>query len=62
MTMNVAKYTFATGYHDAIRIVQESAGRLLVTGPGGDDWDVPEVRPVSRSISAHPHPPPSGSR
>ena len=46
MTTNLAKYTFATGYHDAIRIVQECAGGLLVTGPGGDDWDAPEVRPV----------------
>ena len=46
MTTNLAKYTFATGYHDACRIVQECAGGLLVTGPGGDDWDAPEVRPV----------------
>jgi 4-hydroxybutyryl-CoA dehydratase / vinylacetyl-CoA-Delta-isomerase len=46
MTTNLAKYTFATGFHDAIRIVQECAGGLLVTGPGGDDWDAPEVRPV----------------
>jgi aromatic ring hydroxylase len=46
MTVNLAKYTFASGYHDALRIVQECAGGLLVTGPGGDDWDAPEVRPV----------------
>jgi len=46
MTTNLAKYTFATGFHDAIRIVQECAGGLLVTGPGGEDWDAPEVRPV----------------
>lgn len=46
MTTNLAKYTFATGYHDAIRIVQECAGGLLVTGPGGEDWDAPEIRPV----------------
>jgi 4-hydroxybutyryl-CoA dehydratase/vinylacetyl-CoA-Delta-isomerase len=46
MTTNLAKYTFANGFHDAIRIVQECAGGLLVTGPGGDDWDAPEVRPV----------------
>ena len=26
MTTNIAKYTFATGFHDAIRIVQECAG------------------------------------
>jgi len=46
MTVNLAKYTFATGFHNAVRIVQECAGGLLVTGPGGDDWDAPEVRPV----------------
>ncbi len=45
-TTNLAKYTFANGYHDAVRMVQECAGALLVTGPGGDDWDSPEVRPV----------------
>ena len=46
MTTNLAKYTFASGYHDALRIVQECAGGLLITGPGGEDWDAPEVRPV----------------
>jgi len=46
MTTNLAKYTFASRYHDALRMVQECAGGLLVTGPGGDDWDAPEVRPV----------------
>ncbi len=45
-TTNLAKYTFATGYHEAVRIVQECAGGLLVTGPGGEDWDSAEVRPV----------------
>jgi aromatic ring hydroxylase len=45
-TTNMAKYTFASGYHDAVRMVQECSGALLVTGPGGDDWDSPEVRPV----------------
>jgi aromatic ring hydroxylase len=45
-TTNIAKYTFATGFHDAVRSVQDCAGGLLVTGPGGDDWDNPEIRPV----------------
>ncbi len=45
-TTNIAKYTFATGFHDAVRAVQDCAGGLLVTGPGGDDWDNPEIRPV----------------
>ena len=45
-TTNIAKYTFATGYHEAVRSVQDCAGGLLVTGPGGDDWDNPEIRAV----------------
>src|SRR5262249_38940168 len=43
---NIAKYTFATGYHDAVRAGQACAGGLLVTGPGGDDGDSPEIRPI----------------
>jgi len=46
MTTNMAKYTFATNYHQALELVQDCAGGLLVTGPGGDDWDSDEVRPV----------------
>jgi aromatic ring hydroxylase len=46
LTTNMAKYTFATGYHEAIERVQDCAGGLLVTGPGGEDWDVPEIREV----------------
>lgn len=45
-TTNIAKYTFATGFHDAIRMVQDCAGGLLVTGPGGHDWENPEIRAV----------------
>ena len=30
----------------SIGTVQDCAGGLLVTGPGGDDWDNPEIRPV----------------
>jgi 4-hydroxybutyryl-CoA dehydratase/vinylacetyl-CoA-Delta-isomerase len=45
-TTNLAKLTFATGYHHAVRLVQDCAGGLLVTGPSGDDWDNPEVRAV----------------
>lgn len=45
-TTNIAKYTFATGYHEAVRSVQDCAGGLLVTGPGGEDWDNPEIRAV----------------
>ena len=35
--VNMAKYHFAHGYHDAIRHVQDIAGGSLVTGPGAED-------------------------
>ena len=34
---NVAKYHFAHNYHEAIQIVQDLAGGLLVTAPGSED-------------------------
>jgi aromatic ring hydroxylase len=46
LTTNLAKYTFATQYHQALEWVQDCAGGLLVTGPGQEDWDADEVRPV----------------
>jgi 4-hydroxybutyryl-CoA dehydratase/vinylacetyl-CoA-Delta-isomerase len=46
MTVNMAKYTFASGYHTAVATLQEIAGGLLATGPGAEDWESPEVRPV----------------
>ena len=46
MTTNLAKFTFASGYHHVLELVQDCSGGLLVTGPGGDDWDSPEVRSV----------------
>lgn len=46
LTTNLAKYTFATGYHQAIELVQDCAGGLLVTGPGAEDWGAPDIRPV----------------
>lgn len=46
MTTNLAKFTFASGYHQALEWVQDCAGGLLVTAPGGDDWASDEVRPV----------------
>src|SRR5690606_2183723 len=36
LTTNLAKYTFATGYHEALELVQDCAGGLLVTGPGAE--------------------------
>ena len=46
MTTNIAKYHFASGYHEALELVQDLAGGLLVTGPGDEDWASEEVRPV----------------
>jgi aromatic ring hydroxylase len=46
LTTNLAKYTFATGYHQAVELVQDCAGGLLVTGPGAEDWAEPSIRAV----------------
>ncbi len=46
LTTNLAKYTFATQYHQALELVQDCAGGLLVTGPGAEDWASDEIRPV----------------
>jgi aromatic ring hydroxylase len=46
MTVNMAKFTFAKGFHQMAALVQECAGGLLVTGPGAKDWEAPEVRRV----------------
>ncbi|MDZ7733781.1 MAG: 4-hydroxyphenylacetate 3-hydroxylase N-terminal domain-containing protein [Acidimicrobiia bacterium] len=46
LTTNLAKYTFATNYHRSLEWVQDCAGGLLVTGPGQEDWDADDVRPV----------------
>jgi len=54
MTTNMAKYTFATGYHEALELTQDIAGGLLVTGPGGEDWASSEIRPVlEKYLGAH---------
>jgi aromatic ring hydroxylase len=52
LTTNLAKYTFATGYHHALELVQDCSGGLLVTGPGGADWANPEVRAVLEKFYA----------
>jgi 4-hydroxybutyryl-CoA dehydratase / vinylacetyl-CoA-Delta-isomerase len=46
LTTNLAKWTFAREFHRAVEIVQDLAGGLLVTGPGGADWRSPDVGPV----------------
>ena len=43
--VNMAKYHFAHGYHEAVRHVQDIAGGSLVTGPGAEDL---EAEPTSR--------------
>jgi aromatic ring hydroxylase len=43
--VNMAKYHFAHGYHEAVRNVQDLAGGALVTGPGAEDLDSPETVP-----------------
>ncbi|MDT7726335.1 MAG: 4-hydroxybutyryl-CoA dehydratase / vinylacetyl-CoA-Delta-isomerase [Actinomycetota bacterium] len=46
LAVNMAKYTFAHGFHDAIAKLMDLAGGLLATGPGGEDWANPEIRAV----------------
>ena len=41
--VNIAKYHFAHGYHEAVRNVQDIAGGSLVTGPGAEDLSTPET-------------------
>jgi aromatic ring hydroxylase len=45
LTTNLAKWTFARGYHEAVEQVIDIAGGLLVTGPSGEDWRSDAVRP-----------------
>jgi aromatic ring hydroxylase len=45
-TTNMAKWVFARDFHQAMEVVQDLAGGILVTGPAGSDWESPEVRPV----------------
>lgn len=46
LAVNMAKYSFAHGYHHAISTVIDLAGGLLVTGPGAEDWNEPSIRKV----------------
>jgi aromatic ring hydroxylase len=41
--VNMAKYHFAHGYHEAVRHVQDIAGGALVTGPGAEDLETAET-------------------
>ncbi|NGP08101.1 gamma-aminobutyrate dehydratase [Rhodococcus sp. 14C212] len=46
LAVNMAKYHFAHGYHHATAILTDLSGGLLATGPGGEDWDNPDIRAV----------------
>jgi 4-hydroxybutyryl-CoA dehydratase/vinylacetyl-CoA-Delta-isomerase len=41
---NMGKYIFASGYHHAVRAVQEIAGGATVTAPSNRDFENPETR------------------
>jgi aromatic ring hydroxylase len=45
LTVNMAKYHFAHHYHEAVAMVQDIAGGLLVTGPGLEDVESEEIGP-----------------
>jgi 4-hydroxybutyryl-CoA dehydratase / vinylacetyl-CoA-Delta-isomerase len=42
---NIAKYHFANNYHDCVKIVQDIAGGVLVTGPTYKDYMNPDEKP-----------------
>lgn len=46
LAVNMAKYHFAHGFHNATAILTDLSGGLLATGPGGEDWDNPQIRAV----------------
>jgi aromatic ring hydroxylase len=50
--VNMAKYHFAHGYHEAIRDVQDIAGGALVTGPGAEDLTAEETAPLYKKYYA----------
>lgn len=45
LTVNLAKYHFAQGFHTALRDVQDIVGGLLVTAPSPEDRAHPELGP-----------------
>jgi 4-hydroxybutyryl-CoA dehydratase/vinylacetyl-CoA-Delta-isomerase len=48
LVVNIAKSHFAHGYHTALQHVQDVSGGLLVTGPGGADFDNPDTGDLLR--------------
>jgi aromatic ring hydroxylase len=45
LTTNIAKWSFARDYYQAVEHVVDLAGGLLVTGMGGSDWASDVIRP-----------------
>jgi aromatic ring hydroxylase len=43
---NAGKYHFASGFHEAVAIVQDIAGGIVVTAPGEEDVEHPEYGPL----------------
>jgi aromatic ring hydroxylase len=48
LVVNIAKSHFAHGYHTALQHVQDLAGGLLVTAPGGEDFANPATGDLLR--------------
>jgi 4-hydroxybutyryl-CoA dehydratase/vinylacetyl-CoA-Delta-isomerase len=46
MHTNIAKYTFASNFHEACKIVQDMCGGLATTVPTYRDWKNPELQPL----------------
>lgn len=52
LIVNIAKSHFAHGYHHALQQVQDLSGGLLVTAPGGADFDEPHIGPMLDALLA----------
>lgn len=44
VTTNIAKYHFAHGYHEVVKILEDLAGGILVTAPTYRDYQLPELK------------------
>ncbi len=45
LIVNLGKHYFAENYHQMVKHVQEIGGGAIVTAPGLEDWNNPELRP-----------------
>jgi aromatic ring hydroxylase len=46
LVVNIGKYYFANNYHAVVKALQEIAGGLMVTAPGGRDVSNDRIRPL----------------